>query len=212
MKTSMIHSHLTNKSVSRRAAISGILATGLIGGAFRANALTAPEAERLITTVVNEVLGIVNASSSDATKIRQFEQIFAKYADVTLIGRSLLGPPWRNTSAGDRRAYIDALSGYLARKYGKRFREFEGGKVEIVKSTNLGGRKGVLVETRVSTAASRPFPVEWQVIESGGKTTFFDIVIEGIRLLSMEKTEIRALLAKNQGSVTRLAAVLKGLG
>ena len=68
------------------------------------------------------------------------------------------------------------------------------------------------METRVSTSAFKPFPVEWQVIKSGDRLTFFDIVIEGIRLLSAEKTEVRALLDRNGGSVSRLTRNLSQLG
>ena len=216
MKTSMTHSPLMNSPASqnvtapgRRTVLAGMGAMLLAGPA---SGQSVSAAEATITKVVNEVLHIINAQSSDATKIRQFEQIFATYADVELIGRSLLGPPWRSISAAERAAYITALRGYLARKYGKRFREFRGGKIEIVSSKNLGGRKGVLVETRVSTSAFKPFPVEWQVIKSGDRLTFFDIVIEGIRLLSAEKTEVRALLDRNGGSVSRLTRNLSQLG
>lgn len=210
MKTLKTHSHSMNNP-SRRSVLGGLAAATFMALPGQAIALSTSKAETLITRVVKEVLSIVNAGSSDAAKIRKFEAMFRQYGDVEVTARSLLGPAWRSASAADRKAYVNALAGYLSRKYGKRFREFRGGEITIVKSTDFGN-KGVLVETRVSTAEHRPFPVEWQVVEKDGKAFFFDIIIEGIRLVSTEKTEIRALLAKNGGDVAKLAAHLKRLG
>ena len=104
-----------------------------------------------------------------------------------------------------------ALTGYLARKYGKRFREFTNAEISITKSKDLG-KKGVIVETLIRTSVYAPFPVEWWVIDDGRKRSFFDIIIEGVRLQSAERGEIRALLDRSGGSVSKLAATLNQLG
>lgn len=174
-------------------------------------ALSVKDAENLIRKVTGEVQSIINSGQSQTALIRKFEGVFQRYADVPRIAATLLGPPWRSANDADRNAYVQALTGYLARKYGKRFREFTNAEISITKSQDLGN-KGVIVETLIRTSVYEPFPVEWWVIDDGTKRSFFDIIIEGVRLQSAERGEIRALLDRSGGSVAKLAATLNQLG
>ena len=196
---------------TRRALLAGGAALAVLGAAPAAWALSADEAKSLIRTVTGEVQTIINSGKSEAAMIRDFEGIFRRYGDVPRIAATLLGPPWRSASEAERKAYVDALAGYLARKYGRQFREFVGAEITLTKATDLGN-KGVVVASTVKTDVFAPFPVEWHVIEAGGRRSFFDLIIEGVRLLSTERSEIRAILDKNRGSIDALTATLKRMG
>ena len=63
-----------------------------------------------------------------------FERIFAKYADVPIIARSSLGFARRGASKSQIKSFTIVFQGYMARKYGKRFREFIGADIKVVKS------------------------------------------------------------------------------
>ena len=106
---------------------------------------------------------------------------------------------------------MNAFKGYLSRKYGKRFNEFRNAQIEVTSSKDFG-KKGIFVQTTVSTSVYAPFPVEWHVVERGGRLEFFDLSIEGVKLISTERAEIRALLNRNGGSVGKLAQALGKLG
>ena len=73
----------------------------------------------------------VFASASPAM-FGEFEKIFDKYADVDIIARATLGADARRASAAQLRAFSDAFGSYLARKYGRRFREFIGSGKELL--------------------------------------------------------------------------------
>ena len=197
--------------LSRRSLMAGAGALALFGLPQGARALTTDEAKGLILTVTREVEGIINSGKSEAAMIRDFEGIFRRYGDVPRIAATLLGPPWRSASNAEKRAYTEALSGYLARKYGRQFREFIGAEITLTKATDLGN-KGVIVASTVKTNSFAPFPVEWHVIEAGGRKSFFDLIIEGVRLISTERSEIRALLDRSRGSLPGLTAELQKRG
>jgi ABC-type transporter MlaC component len=80
---------------------------------------------------VADVLGVINSGRSESAMLRDFERIFRDYADVPIIAQSVVGPPWRSASDGDRRAFVAAFQGYMARKYGRRFRDFIGGEITV---------------------------------------------------------------------------------
>ena len=212
-KTSMTPLPLISEArTSRRSLIAGAVATlGVASIGAPAHALSASEAKSLILTVTQEVQSIINSGKSEAAMIRDFEGIFRRYGDVPRIAATLLGPPWRTASAAEQTAYVNALAGYLARKYGRQFREFVGAEITLTKTTDLG-RKGVVVASTVTTDAFAPFPVEWHVIEAGGRQSFFDLIIEGVRLLSTERSEIRTILDQNRGSISALTTALRKRG
>lgn len=199
--------HLHSMSNRRSILLGGgaALVAGLSAGS--ATAMSQSAAEALIKNVVGDVIRIVGTGKSRDAVLKDFEQIFSRYADVPRIAGTLLGPPWRGASAADRNAYVGALSAYLARKYGSQFEKARGTKIEITGSTDYG-RKGIIVGTLVSTNVYAPYPVEWHVIETKAGPKFFDLYVEGIKLVATEKSEIRALYDRNGRSLIGLAKAL----
>ena len=114
-------------SPSRRAAVAAV-GSGVILSALPAplSALTTGQARSLIDRAVAEINAIINSGRPEASMYRDFEGIFRRYGDVPRIAQAALGPPARQASSAQMRAFSDAFSGYLSRKCGKRFREFVG--------------------------------------------------------------------------------------
>lgn len=196
---------------SRRALIAGgfgaLAALSLAPG--RALALTTDEASRLIGTLVDEINGVINSGKSQEAMFGDFERIFTRYADVPVIAQSALGVASRQASPAQMRAFSDAFRTYLARKYGRRFREFIGGRIEVT------GAQSVKSFYEVSSIAhlpgSRPFDVRWHVSDKSGRDLFFNIIIEGVNMLATERTEIGAQLDRRRGNLDQLIADLPGL-
>ncbi|PZQ97881.1 MAG: ABC transporter [Cereibacter sphaeroides] len=184
------------------------LAAGTVTLAFPQGgwALTVDESRALIDKVVGEVNNVINSGASESRMLQQFEGIFSRYADVPTIAKSVLGPAGRQASAGQISAFTKAFQGYMSRKYGRRFREFIGGKIEVTNARPIKSYYEV-----ISTAylqGSAPFDVRWQVSDRSGRLLFFNIIIEGVNLLSTERTEIGAILDQQGGSIDKLIAVL----
>ena len=112
---------MMNSDLSRRFVLLGSAAL-LTAPAGQAAALTEDEARRVINAAVSEINRAINSGQSSSRLYRTFEGIFTKYADVPTIARSALGPPARSASSTQMRNFTNAFAGYMARKYGKRFR------------------------------------------------------------------------------------------
>jgi len=187
---------------------SGLAAMVLPASAF---ALTGSQAESLIQKVVNETLSIANSNLSQTAALDRFEDMFVQYGDVPVIARAVLGAPWRTASSTQQSAFIAAFQGYLARKYGSEFREYRGSKITITGSSDQGD-KGIVVNSVVETPGSAPFSVDYQVSDRSGSPKMFNIFIEGVSMLSTERSEIRAILESNRNNVDALIEDLKRRG
>ncbi len=195
--------------LNRRTFLIATSATAMLAAA-PALALTPNQASRLVTQVASEITSVMNAGGSVSRKIGQFEDVFKRHADVATISRSVLGPVARSTSNADLNRFSNALTGYLARKYGKSFLEEGGGSVTVKNSRDRG--RFVEVSADARTPSGRRFDVTFRVWDKSGAPKFIDMLLEGVSLVTTERAEIGALLDQRGGSVSRLTRDLPNLG
>jgi phospholipid transport system substrate-binding protein len=139
-----------------------------------------------------------------------FERLFVRYADVPTIARSTLGPDARAASAQQMSAFTDAFAGYMARKYGARFREFIGGQIVVRDARAV--KSFFEVQATAELRGQAPFAVTFLVSDRSGQDKFFDLLIEGISLLKTERTEIGAMLDRRRGDIDALVQDLRSAG
>ena len=192
-----------------RRTFGATLAAGAVAAtvARPAAALDLASAKDLIDRAIGEVNSVINSGKSETAMYGAFERIFAKYADVSAIARSALGPAARSASAGQMKAFTAAYQGYISRKYGRRFREFIGGKIEVVDAKPLKSYFEVISIARLQGEA--PFDLRWHVSNKSGRDLFFNIIIEGVNMLASEREEVGAMLKQQKGDIDALIAALK---
>ena len=198
-----------HNNISRRTFVA-LASSSLAMTATPSWALTQGEARTLVDSLVAKINSVIGSGKSEAAIIKEFQGIFRRYADVPIMAQYALGVDGRRASAGQKRAFGKAFEIYIARKYGKRFREFVGGKVEVKSSRKI--KVGYEVKTTASLRGSAPFEVTFLVSSKSGKDLFFNMFIEGANLLLTERTEIGALLDRNGGNIDKMIADLKKAG
>jgi phospholipid transport system substrate-binding protein len=195
---------------SRRAALGFLIGGGLAFAALPARALDVAQARSLIDSAVGDITAIINSGKSEAAMYRDFERLFARYADVPTISRFVLGPVARSASPAELAAFAEAFQGYIARKYGKRFRELIGGSITVRDARAVNSFYEVRATADLRGQA--PFAVSFMVSDRSGANKFFDLLIEGVSLIKTEQTEIGAMLDRRGGSIPRLTSDLRSLG
>ena len=165
-------------------------------------AAEAKDAEVLVTNLVADINAVISSGSSEAVMVKQFEEIFKLYADVPTIARYALGNDARALSKSQMEKFTKIYSVYVSHKYGRRFREFIGGKIVVQKSRPI--KSFFEVETLAHLKGWEPFTVSFLVSNRSGKLLFFNMFIEGINMLLSERTEIGAMLDKRRGDIQRV--------
>jgi phospholipid transport system substrate-binding protein len=189
------------------ATLVGGAAMALVPGAARA--LDVDSARALIDKAIGEVNNVINSGKAEAGMFGDFEKIFAKYADVPVIARSALGVAARQASDAQLKKYTQAFQGYISRKYGRRFREFIGGKIEVTDARPVKSYFEVISVAHLQ--GESPFDLRWHVSNKSGRDLFFNIIIEGVNMLASERTEIGAMLDKRGGDIDALIADLNSI-
>lgn len=202
---------MLTSSLTRRH-FAALLGTSICMSALpqAAFALNDAQAKALIDKVVADINKVISSGKSIAPMIKDFERIFAKYGDVSIIAQSALGADARRLSSAQSKAYTSAFQGYISRKYGKRFNEFVDGKVEVKGARKV--KSFYEVTTTVKLNGEAPFQVNFLVSDKSGKNKFFDMIIEGISLRLSEKAEIGAMLDRRKGNIDLLIQDLRQAG
>lgn len=164
-------------------------------------------AVKVVDKAVLDINQIINSGDTERNMLRSFEKVFNAYADVPTIAKYALGRDARTASDVQINEYTEAFSSYFATKYGKRFREFIGGRIEIVNVEK--GKKYCMVNTIAHMPAYEPFDVDFLVSDQKGRPLIFNLIIEGVNMLLAERQEIGALLDRNSGKIDALIGDLK---
>lgn len=194
--------------MKRRMFLTAAAATTLVPA--HAFALSSTEAEVLVGKVVGDINKVISSGKALNGMIKDFEGIFKRYGDVTFIAGSALGPDARGLSNSQKTRYVNAFTGYISRKYGRRFNEFVGGRIEVNSTRKV--KSWYEVQGTAHLKGQSPFDVNFLVSDRSGKDLFFDMVIEGISLRLTEKSEIGAMLDKRRGNIDGLISDLKKAG
>ncbi len=198
---------MTPSPVNRRAVLAGIGALALMPR--QALALTTAEASALVNRVVNDINSSISSGRTGAALYRDFESIFSRYADTAVIARSVLGADWRTINDAQRRNFTAVFQSYMARKYGRRFREFQGGRIEVARAAEVN--RYVEVNASAILPGRSPIGMTFLIASRGGTDRFFDIRIEGVSLARTERDEIGAMLDQRRGDIDQVIAHLQTL-
>jgi phospholipid transport system substrate-binding protein len=199
----------TDPRITRRAALAGVAAAGAALALARpALAQSTAQAEALVSSLAAEVTTLINSGQSAGQVSNGFSRILSKYADMPAVAASVLGPPWRGASAGQKQAFISAFQGYVAAKYGGQFRDYQNASITVLGSRD-GGRAGVLVQTRAARPGQSPVAIDWQVSARSGSPKVVNLVIEGVSMLASERAQVGAMLDAAGGSIDGLTRSLQ---
>ena len=193
---------------TRRAALRALAGLGLALALAPPAAANTAQAQAFVATLATELVRLINSGRSEAQMYAAFEGILARYGDMPAVAASVLGPPWRSASGAEKQAFVAAFQAYLARKYGRQFREYRNARIEVTGARD-GGRAGVLVETRVLRPGQETVAVGWQVSDRSGSPRAVNLIIEGVSMLANERAEIGALLDAEGGDLGGLIAALR---
>ena len=185
--------------------VAAVAATSF--SALPALALTPARARTLVDALVADINRVIASGQSQSAMNAEFERIFRRYADVPTIAAYALGVDGRRASAAQKRAFQEAFTGYISRKYGARFREFIGGRIEV------NGVRQVKSFYEVNCIAhlrgEAPFALDFMVSDNAGRDLFFNMKIEGVNLLLTERTEIGAMIDRRGGDIDAMIQDLR---
>lgn len=187
-----------------------IVAVGLMLAAMTqpVRAASANDAEAYASSIGDKVLDVMNDDAiANAKKLSQLEALFVDVVDVDWVGRFVLGRHWRATDEAQRAAYLDAYRDFLIKHYTSRFAEYSGETFTVEDAVQR--REGeYMVRMNIQRPQGQaPVIVDYMLRENGESFKVFDIIVEGVSLISTQRSEFDSVVARN--GVEKLTEMLK---
>lgn len=153
-----------------------------------------------VTSISKKAITVIGSSESTEEKEKNLSAIFDDVVDVHWISKFVLGKYWRESSEAERKQYEVAYAKYLHDSYVPKFKSYTNQEVKI-DHVQQEGKDEFLVRTEIvdpskSAGQGAVFKVDYRIREENGKYKVFDIIAEGISLISTQRSDFSSILSR----------------
>ena len=147
---------------------------------------------------VNSVLDVLRDSSlkgesSKKIKKEKIRSLSEKMFDYAELSRRTLGRNWTKFGAGQQEEFIDLYKSILEGAYIDRIMSYTDEKILFNKEDQLTEKTAEVQTTIVTKKAD--IPIFYRVILKGGEWRVYDVIIEGVSLVSNYRSQFSQILA-----------------
>jgi phospholipid transport system substrate-binding protein len=136
---------------------------------------------------------------------KEIEPVF----DFAEMAKRSLGPNWRDRTPKERDRFVALFRELLENSYLGKIESYQGEVIRYGKEDVDGSY--ARVKTVVVTTKGQEFPMNYRMIADGGRYRIYDVVIEGISLVSNYRSQFNSILQKSsfREMMDKLRATIK---
>ncbi len=140
--------------------------------------------------------------AKDFVKITGFvEEVINPMVDFNRISALVLGKLWKKATKEEKSRFKQEFQNLLIRTYSRAFVEFKEWSVRFLPLKMEPGAKKVIVKTEILQPGIQPLAVNYRMVLVKGEWKAYDIMIEGVSLVTNYRTSIKNEFKKT-GSLT----------
>jgi phospholipid transport system substrate-binding protein len=150
-----------------------------------------------VKTQVNKVMDVLRDSSlkgesGKKVKREKIRNISNNMFDYTELSKRTLGQNWSKLNAGQQTEFLGLYKKLLEDAYADKLIAYTDEKVIFGKETSLS-EKTAEVQTTVITKKA-DIPINYRMVQKGSDWKVYDVVIEGVSLVSNYRNQFREIL------------------
>jgi len=141
-----------------------------------------------------EVVG--NAKLSEKAKMNALADIIKPSVDFDWIGKFVLARSWKTASEEQRKEFLSLYQSFMIKTYTSRVKEFSSVAFDVT-GVNHNGDDEYTVSTKILRPSEAPVLVDYRVIDKGGNIKIIDMVVEGVSLLTTQRSEFASVVSRD---------------
>jgi phospholipid transport system substrate-binding protein len=147
-----------------------------------------------IEAQVKKLLSVLNdkAQTDKAVKEKKIWEIVNGIFDYDELSRLTMGRNWRKLNATQQKEFPELFSKVLGNVYMDRIMAYTSEKVVFDENVNVTDGKAV-VKSRIVTS-DKEIPIDYRMMEESGQWKVYDVVIEGVSLVSNYRSQFNSIL------------------
>ena len=172
-------------------------AVAIIFGLFTCTAMSAlaDEPLKVIETRVDRIVKILGDKGlEEDIKVKQLEKAANETFDYVYLSRMTLGRNWLKLDDSQRSEFVDLYRRLLEKNYMGQLLKYTDEKVVFDRQTMLSDTKAEVDSNIVSS--DKKIPITYRLIRKDSDWKVYDLVIEGISLVSNYRTQFNDILSR----------------
>jgi phospholipid transport system substrate-binding protein len=162
-----------------------------------AQAFAFASATNEVKKTVDEVVKIVSNAEmkKNDTKRRQaLKQAISVIFDYTEMAKRSLGRDWNDRTPAERKQFVDLFATLLENSYADKIESYHNEKIEYLNESVDGNYSEV--RSNIITATHDEFSLNYMLINENGKWMVYDVVIEGVSLVSNYRSQFNRIISE----------------
>jgi len=175
----------------------GRYAAIIITGIFLASTAFAGITDDVKKTV-DEVIRIVadkNLKKHGRQRRQAVKKAISTIFDYSEMAKHSLGKHWNQRTQAERNQFTDLFASLLENSYAGKIESYNNEKIVYLKETLDGNYAEV--KSKVITAKRDEYSLDYRLLNVNGKWMVYDIVIEGVSLVSNYRTQFNRVINVN---------------
>jgi phospholipid transport system substrate-binding protein len=147
---------------------------------------------------VDEVVSIVSNKElkNDDTKRRQaLKQAISVIFDYTEMAKRSLGRDWKDRTPAESKHFVDLFAALLENSYADKIESYHHEKIVYLNESVDGDYSEV--RSRIITPLQDEFTLDYRLINENGKWKVYDVVIEGVSLVSNYRSQFNRIISEH---------------
>jgi phospholipid transport system substrate-binding protein len=151
-----------------------------------------------VKKTVDEVVRIVSdkdMKKSKNTRRKALKQVIGDIFDYTEIAKRSLGKYWKQRTPDERKQFVNLFAVLLERTYANKIESYHNEKIIYLGEKVEGDYAEV--KSKVISASHDEFTLDYRLINENGKWMVYDVVIEGISLVSNYRGQFNRIISEH---------------
>lgn len=170
------------------------------------------EAMNFVNDLASRAIDVTKSETlSSQAKEQKLTDIFLKAVDTRFIAKFALGKYWRPLTPAQQSSYLDLYSKYLIDMYVPNFRKYTGNVVKVLNAKEVRENE-YFVQTELGGGTSEQnIQINYMMRKDPKgieKFVIYDIVAEGVSLITTQRDEIGSIMTDNNGNFDDLMNLL----
>jgi phospholipid transport system substrate-binding protein len=154
-----------------------------------------------VKATVDKVLDILRdpafkGPEAEEVRRRQLEKVIFARFDFSEMARRCLGVHWRKRTPGERKEFVKLFSDLLSQSYRKKIERYTDEEILYTKE-HVDGKFGVVNTEIFNERENVDVPIDYKVIRRDGEWKIYDVVIDGISLVSNYRSQFNRIIQRS---------------
>jgi phospholipid transport system substrate-binding protein len=151
-----------------------------------------------VKKTVDEVVRIVSdkeMKKNDQKRRQMLKKTISVIFDYNEMAKRSLGKHWNQRSAAEKKQFSELFASLLENSYASKIESYNNEKIVYLKEVIDGDYSEV--KSKVVTTKRDEFTLDYRMINQNGKWMVYDVVIEGVSLVSNYRTQFNKIITSN---------------